>query len=437
MAVSNLGNLTNLKLKYFAAAVLDSLPYIRLSRSYFKDDVKGKKAGMTYKFYVPDPGIAEAGTADLNVAGMNGQVWELPVSITLVDGKTRIDLNDWNKLTAIEDFVRDIAEPHGRTLGASIEKKIIEQNVFRADSAIVDNSGTPSTKVFALLAAKLRAIRAAGTKVGFAHPDVFAALGDALLGKFLPSEVMKKIYGDTVIAHAFGSEWIEENYMPFVTVGSAPTITKIEAGTGADAGRLVVTGSNLVAGAAFTATAADGNKIKTVDLNGIKTNEDFVFMVAEVASATKGYLQIDEEALRFMNEKTGSGTDFATDVTTQSNPTIGANRWYDTAGTATENIGATSGALDFSACTFTTLLSANTTYAVVQVRDRDALEFDSYEFPDVEGAKNGKIKAAEISVQTVEQGNVNNRTSVMRVDVPYMAKLVLTKLARVAFIKVA
>jgi hypothetical protein len=435
MAASNLAGpgagLTNLKLKYFAAAVLDSLPYIRLSRSYFKDDVKGKKAGMTYKFYVPDPGIAEAGTADLNVAGMNGDVWELPVSITLVEGKTKVNLNDWNKLTAIEDFVRDIAEPHGRTLGASIEKKIIEQNVFRADSAIVDKSGTPSTKVFALLAGKLRAIRAAGTKVGFAHPDVFAALGDALLGKFLPSEVMKKIYGDTVIAHAFGSEWIEENYMPFVTFAGTETITAVNFSTG------VVTGTGLFNGLPFTVTGGDGNKVKTVDLNGIQTNEDFVFIVTDVnAAGTSGKLQIDAEALRFMN---GPTSDTVATIKDYSNPTIGYKRYAsdgtDYLGTLGSSSGNFSVTMLFNADGVTS--NAAGTYAIVQVRDRDALEFDSYEFPDVEGAKNGKMKAAEINVQTAEQGNIADRTSIMRVDVPYMAKLVLTKLARVAYIKVA
>ena len=423
---------TNLKLKYFAAAVLDSLPYIRLSRSYFKDDVKNKKSGMSYRFFVPDPGLATAGTTNLNITNDNKNVWELPVNITLVDGKTSVELTSWNKLTEIEDFVRDIAEPHGRGLGAEIEKSIIEDNCFRADGAVVDNSGTPSTKTFALLAARLRGIRASGTKVGFAHPDVFASLGDALLGKFLPSEVMKKIYGDTVIAHAFGSEWIEENYMPFVKTGkSAPTITSITVGSGADEGKLVVTGTNLYSGAVFNATTADGNNIYTIDLNGKKTNEKFAFIVAKAVSATKGYLQLDPEQVRFMNDKDAAGA-----IMPLSNPQIGADRWYDNSGTVTENIGATAGVLDFSACTFTSLLSTSSDYAVIQVRDRDALEFDSYEFDEVAGAKNGKMKAAEINVQTVEQGSVLTRDSVMRVDVPYMAKLVLTKLARVAYVKI-
>lgn len=420
-AASNLGtaDLTNRKLKYFAAAVLDAMPYIRLSRSYFKDDVKNKKAGMVYRFYVPDPGIAVAGTDELDITNDNKDIWELPVDIKLVEGRTDVALNAWHKLTAIEDFTRDIAEPHGRSLGAEIEKTIIEDNWFRADSSILDNSGNPSTKIFALLAARLRGIRSQGTKVGFAHPDVFAALGDALLGKFLPSEIMKKIFGDTVIAHAFGSEWIEENYMPFITVpNTLPSALSVNWKTGA------VTGTNLYDGYAFTcsATANGGKTFKTVDLNGKITNEDFVF-IAKGNSTDGFFIQLTGEQIRFAED--GSGKKL-------SNPTIGAvpGAIDDTTGVMT---GITiAGLKDSSGATFT----AGATYAVIQVRDRDALEFDTYEFDEVAGAKNGKMKAAEITVQTAEQGSIATRNSIMRIDVPYMSKLVLTKLARVAFVKV-
>ena len=421
IAASNLGTaaLTNRKLKYFAAAVLDAMPYIRLSRSYFKDDVKNKKAGMVYRFYVPDPGIAIVGTDDLDITNDNKDIWELPVDIKLVEGRTDVALNAWHKLTAIEDFTRDIAEPHGRSLGAEIEKTIIEDNWFRADSAIVDNSGNPSTKIFSLLAARLRGIRSQGTKVGFAHPDVFAALGDALIGKFLPSDIMKKIFGDTVIAHAFGSEWIEENYMPFITTpDTLPTVANVSVNW--NTGEVTESGtSHLFDGYAFTcsATANDGKTFKTVDLNGKITNEDFVFIVKK-ADDGKFYIQLSGEQIRFAED--GSGKKL-------SNPTIGA---------VPGAIDSMSGVMTGITVATVANMAASTTYAIIQVRDRDALEFDTYEFDEVAGAKNDKIKAAEITVQTAEQGSITTRNSIMRVDVPYMAKLVLTKLARVAYVKV-
>jgi len=423
-ASSNLGGVVNSKLKYFAAAILDSVPYIRMAKSYFKDDVKGKKAGMTYRFYVPDPGIAEAGTTNLDITNDNKDIWELPVDVTLVDAKTSVALTAWNKLTAVEDFIRDICDPHARTLGAEIEADVIKNNWYRADSAIVtDGSSTLVSKPFSILAAKLRAIRSAGKKVGFAHPDVFASLSDNLLGKFLPSDDMKKIYGDAVFAHAFGSEWVEENYMPFITApATLPTVANITVNW--NTGEVTESGtSHLFEGYAFTcsATANSGKKFKTVDLNGKITNEDFVFILHKTVDDQNQehfFIQLDEDQIRFAQD--GSGNKL-------SNPTIGA---------IPGAIDGTTGAMTGITVAALSGLTGGKTYAIVQVRDADALEFDTYEFDEVAGAKNDKIKAMELTVQTVEQGSVVSRNSIMRIDVPYMTRLVLTKLARVLYIQV-
>jgi ketosteroid isomerase-like protein len=423
IATSNLGSVVNSKLKYFAAAILDSVPYIRMAKAYFKDDVKDKKAGMTYRFFVPDPGIAQAGTTNLDITNDNKDIWERPVEVTLVDAKTSVALGAWNKLTAVEDFIRDICDPHARTLGAEIEADVIKNNWYRADGAVyIDGSSTLTSKPFALLSAKLRGIRAAGKKVGFAHPDVFASLSDNLLGKFLPSEEMKKIYGDSIIAHAFGSDWIEENYMPFITApDTLPTVGA--SGTSQvtvnwKTGQVSDSGSHLFEGYAFTASVS-GKTFKTVDLNGKVTNEDFVFIVHK--EGDNFFIQLQEGEIRFSED--GSGNKL-------SNPTIGG---------VPGAIDGTTGAMTGITITaFGAFASANAgkTFAIVQVRDVDALEFDTYEFDEVAGAKNDKLKAMELTVQSVEQGSVMTRNSVMRIDVPYLTKLVLTKLARVLYIKV-
>lgn len=424
---SNLGSVStvNSKLKYFAAAILDSVPYIRMAKSYFKDDVKNKKAGMTYRFYVPDPGIAKAGVTVLDITNDNKDIWERPIEVTLVDANTSVALGAWNKLTAVEDFIRDICDPHARTLGAEIEAGVIKDNWYRADSAIyADGSSTLASKPFAVLSAKLRGIRAAGKKVGFAHPDVFASLSDNLLGKFLPSEEMKKIYGDSLIAHAFGSDWVEENYMPFITAPSTlPTVGNVAVDwtTGqvyeGTSGNTRLNG-NLFEGYAFTASVS-GKTFKTVDLNGKVTNEDFVFIVHK--EGDNFFIQLQPGEIRFSKDASGNPL---------SNPTIGG---------APGAINADTGVMTGITITaFGAFVSDNAgkTFAIVQVRDVDALEFDTYEFDEVAGAKNDKLKAMELTVQSVEQGSVMTRNSVMRIDVPYMTKLVLTKLARVLYIKV-
>jgi hypothetical protein len=429
----NAGNaaLQNKKLKLFAAGILDSIPYIRMSRSYFKDDVKNKKAGMSYQFYVPDPGCAVAGTTDLNLNSTanakklaGATIWERPVTCTLVDGIAEVKLSAWNKLVSIEDFKRTVVDERARGLGAEIEQSVILNNVFRVDSAIVDSSGTPSSRQFALLTSKLRGIRSAGTKIAFAHPDVYACLGDQFLGKYLPSEIMKKIYDKLDVGNVFGAEWIEENYMPFVTATGSETVTEVDFD---DADGIKITGTGLYVGMPIKIKGADGKFLKTVDLVGKPTNEDFVLIVSKLTTSnTVGYAQLEAGEVRFMNDKESST------VFNQSNPTIGYER-YQTDGT--DNLAKTG--LSTTAGTVVLGITTAGTYAVVQIRDRDALEFDSYEFDEVAGAKNEKLKAMEITVQSVEQGDVTTRDSIMRIDVPYMAKLVLTKLARVLYMKIA
>ena len=65
----------NRKVKYFAAAVDDALPYVKASRSYLSDQLSGKKMGDTYFCYIPDPGTASVGTKDLDISSMNKNVW--------------------------------------------------------------------------------------------------------------------------------------------------------------------------------------------------------------------------------------------------------------------------------------------------------------------------------------------------------------------------
>ena len=130
----------NRKTQFLAAAVNDNVPYIQASRSYLKGKVEGKKCGLTYNFYFPDPGKAYAGTSEVDITNDLKVVTEREVSCTLMNARTSIELGTWERLTEIEDFVNEIAEPRGMTLATEIEIDSINRGWKVSDGAKVINA---------------------------------------------------------------------------------------------------------------------------------------------------------------------------------------------------------------------------------------------------------------------------------------------------------
>lgn len=422
----------NRKVKYFAAAVSDALPYIKASRSYLADQLSGKKYGQTYFFYLPDPGTAEVGTQELDISKMNRKVFERAIPAMVMSGKSAVDLTAWNKMQDLEDFAKEIAAPRGRRLAAEIEKDIIAKNVWISDNAFVvskdanGNSGL-SAGAFQLLASKLRGVKAAGKLVGFAHPNVFGEAAVKFLSLFIPAEIQSRIYNDVYLGDYAKTSWIEENFMPSVTIGSTlPTITSATFqapsaanGIAATDGTITVKGTNLQNGIPFTATYTDPTDGTTKDYGTVDLNcmpvpgEKKVFIVTDVnAAGTEGKLA---GTFRFSTVKNDDGV-----VVENTNPSLVGDQ------TALTN------------ATWTVLsgIEANKSYLVMQARDQDWLEFDSAKFPELPGCENGSESVGGISVQTAEWGDVNTRSTVMRIDVPYVAVGIDARLSRICYIEI-
>lgn len=419
----------NRKVKYFAAAVDESTPYIKASRSYLADQLSGKKFGGTYFFYFPDPGVATVGTTDLSIEDINKSVFERVAAAQITSAKTAVDLTAWNKMQEIEDFVQEIAAPRGRRLAAEIEKDVIAKNIWISDNAVVselDADGKyaiPLQNILVMLSSKMAGIKAAGKKVGFFHPNVTGQSSANFLNLFIPQEIQSKIYNDYSLGRYAGVDWVVDNFIPVVEVGeTAPAITaasysapSANNGIAASDGTITVTGTNLFVGAAFTATYTDPTDgvvkpYRTVDLNGMTTvmREKKTFIVASVnATGTSGTL-----AGTFRFSQNGANV-------LQTNPSVEGDQSA------------------LAAATFTSVLTAGKTYYVVQVRDHDWLEWDTSKFPDLPGCENGSNSVSGITVQTAEWGDVKNRVSTLRVDVPYVALGVDARLSRLAYIELS
>ena len=395
----------NRKTQYLAAAVNDNVPYIQASRSYLKDKVEGKKCGMTYNFYFPDPGKAYAGTSEVDITNDLKTITEREVSCTLMNARTSVDLGTWERLTEIEDFVNEVAEPRGQTLATEIEIDSINRGWKVSDGAKVINANELGMDDLAGLAASLKSIRSRGKFRGFAHPAFFHSLGAKNLSLFLPSDIMSDIYRYAFIGNYMDVDWVSETYMPTLSVTGAQTAANVTA-IGTDG--ISITGTNLYVGMMFT---LKGVEAKCTDMFGRRTAEDKVFIVESVNEAgTAGKLS------QKIICSTGNASE-ATAVQTNCN----------TYGSFT--------AICTADLTATTLLTATGDYTIIQARDADALEWDTYKHPKLDGCTESTQRVGKITAQVAKWANVYTRQQIVRVDVPYISQMIDGRRSRLLVVK--
>ena len=395
----------NRKTQYLAAAVNDNVPYIQASRSYLKDKVEGKKCGMTYNFYFPDPGKAYAGTSEVDITNDLKTITEREVSCTLMNARTSVDLGTWERLTEIEDFVNEVAEPRGQTLATEIEIDSINRGWKVSDGAKVINANELGMDDLAGLAASLKAIRSRGKFRGFAHPAFFHSLGAKNLSLFLPSDIMREIYRSAFIGNYMDVDWVSETYMPTLSVTGAQTAANVTA-IGADG--ISITGTNLYVGMMFTLS---GVEAKCTDMFGRRTAEDKVFIVESVNGAcTAGKLS------QKITCSVGNASE-ATAVQTNCN-TYGSFTAICTTG-----------------LTASTLITATGDYTIIQARDADALEWDTYKHPKLDGCTESTQRVGKITAQVAKWANVYTRQQIVRVDVPYISQMIDGRRSRLLVVK--
>lgn len=365
----------NLKVKLIAGAVYSNVPYVKKAHSYIpQSELEGKKYGRTYKVYIPDPGKAVDG-----LVASPDDVQEVEVDVTLNNINTSLNVDAWDNLTNIESFVDEIANPRGRMLARTIEKKAIDETIFRAAQAVV---GAQSLETLAKASGCLDEAGVAGTKVSFIKPTVGAELSAQALGKFIPNDIQADIYRDKYLGQFAGASQIEESLLPTV-VGDDSTIT-ITLTKNADDATVVDPVS--VATGAKKGQAYKVEGLKIVDKNGIKTDQDYIVVCTKDG-------EIPEIRVA-CNDLTGDSSN--------------ANAWI-------EAYAAT--------LTGTNILTNGKEYLVGQVRTEAAVGFDSYKFSDLPGSETETYDFDGISVKMSKFGDGINMRSLVRLDIPYAVSL--------------
>lgn len=400
----------NKKVKLVAANIADGRVFTKASVSKMsQSEFAGKKFGRSYTLYIPGkPKVVNGVVADPS------DVTEIETQVYLDNDNVSNELGPWQRLGDIESFQEQIAGPWADALVRTQEKKIIKNEIFKALSAVVapKTSAALDGADYAMLGkatAKLRKLANASELIGFLDPDVEAEISSkAIANKFITSDSQfMKLYGENAVGKYATAGWVETPDLPQITTHASAYTGSISLGTPVeDADHNVlgfeqitqISGTNLVAGDMFTVAG-----LKMVDNSGIQTDVPVQIIVLSTnAAGTVGYIS----PLRITIDGKAYG-----------NP----NAWV---AAGTESLTLVAG------------LKNNTTYYISEVRAKDALAYDTYQFDSLPGSDEEQVASVGgSSVKMRVFGDGTNLNKLIRLDSAYAASIYEPRNAVVIYIE--
>ena len=410
------------KLSLLASAIRDNMPYVRASKQEFpQSELKGKKPGSSVHTYLADPGSVQDG-----IIADPDTITEVELTATMANKNCSVETDMWENFVDVEDYAKQVLKPKGLKLARTIEKDVIDQNVYASVQAVVQpkvgGASVFDTGIIGDASSALGELAVAGRLVCFQSPSLLGKISRGLQRNFLPDDIMKDIYKSRYLGECENSSVIEQPLMPKITMpanmDNAPTITFTVANTDGSGKALnyepvstiTVSGGDkeLVEGAAYQIPG-----VYVVDQSGMRSAQPFVVIYHKEINgvshgkATYGF-KIPEIRLAVGDQK-GAG-----------NP----NAW-------------TAAPLSSTTVTLTPLLEAGKSYLVGQTRLDDALIFDSYVFDDLPSSRTENVGVdGPISLKCMEFGDGKNGLQLTRIDAPYLSKIWDERLSVTTYVEV-
>ena len=410
------------KLDLLATAIRDNMPYVRASKQEFpQSELKGKKFGAAVHTVLVDPGSVQDG-----IIADPDTITEVELTAIMANKNTSVETDMWENFVDVEDFSKEVLKPKGLKLARTIEKDVIDQNVYASVQAVVQpkvgGASVFDTGIIGDASAALGELAVAGRLVCFQSPSLLGKISRGLQRNFLPDDIMKDIFKSRYIGECENSSVIEQPLMPKLTMpanmDTAPTITFTVANTDGSGNALnyepvsTITvsgdGKALVEGAAYTIPG-----VYVVDQSGMRTAQPFTVIYHKEINgvshgqATYGF-KIPEIRLAVSDQK-GAGNPNAWTAAPLSNLTV----------------------------TLTPLLTAGSSYLVGQTRLDDALIFDSYAFDDLPSSRTENVGVdGPITLKCMEFGDGKNGLRLTRIDAPYLSKIWDERLSVTTYVEV-
>ena len=422
MAIASNSFTNRKKLDLLATAIRDNMPYVRASKQEFpQSELKGKKFGASVHTYLADPGSVQDG-----IVADPDTITEVELTAIMANKNCSVETDMWENFVDVEDFSKQVLKPKGLKLARTIEKDVIDQNVYASVQAVVQpkvgGASVFDTGIIGEASSALGELAVAGRLVCFQSPSLLGKISRGLQRNFLPDDIMRDIYKSRYLGECENSSVIEQALMPKITMpanmDTAPTITFTVANTDDSSNALnyepvstiTVSGGDkaLVEGAAYQIPG-----VFVVDQSGMRTSQPFVVIYHKEINgvshgqATYGF-KIPEIRLAVGDQK-GAG-----------NP----NAW-------------TPVPLSELTVTLTPLLTAGSSYLVGQTRLDDALIFDSYAYDDLPSSRTENVGVdGPISLKCMEFGDGRNGVQLTRIDAPYLSKIWDERLSVTTYVEV-
>lgn len=410
------------KLSLLATALRDNMPYVRASKQEFpQSELKGKKFGASVHTYLADPGSVQDG-----IIADPDTITEVELTAIMANKNTSVETDMWENFVDVEDFSNQVLKPKGLKLARTIEKDVIDQNVYASVQAVVQpkvgGASVFDTGIIGDASSALGELAVAGRLVCFQSPSLLGKISRGLQRNFLPDDIMKDIYKSRYLGECENSSVIEQPLMPKITMpanmDTAPTITFTVANTDGSSNALnyepvsTITvsdgGKALVEGAAYQIP-----NVFVVDQSGMRSSQPFVVIYHKEITgvshgkATYGF-KIPEIRLAVGDQK-GAGNPNAWTPEPLSNTTV----------------------------TLTPLLEAGKSYLVGQTRLDDALVFDSYVYDDLPSSRTENVGVdGPVSLKCMEFGDGKNGLMLTRIDAPYLSKIWDPRLSVTTYVEV-
>ena len=422
MAIAPNAFTNRVKLDLLATALRDNMPYVRASKQEFpQSELKGKKFGASVHTYLADPGSVQDG-----IVADPDTITEVELTAIMANKNTSVETDMWENFVDVEDYSKQVLKPKGLKLARTIEKDVIDQNVYASVQAVVQpkvgGASVFDTGIIGDASAALGELAVAGRLVCFQSPSLLGKISRGLQRNFLPDDIMKDLYKNRYLGECENSSVIEQPLMPKITMSAnmdtAPTITFTVANTDASSNPLNYEPVSTIAVSGSGKTLEEGAayvipNVYVVDQSGMRTNQPFVVIYhKEITGVSHGQatygFKIPEIRLAVGDQK-GAG-----------NP----NAW-------------TPAALASLTVTLTPLLGAGKSYLVGQTRLDDALVFDSYTFDDLPSSRTENVGVdGPISLKCMEFGDGKNGVQLTRIDAPYLSKIWDPRLSVTTYVEV-
>ena len=378
-------------LEIFTAEIEESCPIIEDTRST-QEGLKGRQGGKL-KVAIPDPGktfVKKGGVPTIGSGAdiENTDVKEFYREFTVSVATNAATIDSLSRVTDIDSFEREVANPRSAELGAGIQEAIIGESGLYSDSAFVADGTSASFDGFGLLsemAGSLSDSRCAGELVGYMSGKIKSKIARGGLKDFNENAIAGDLYRKAKIGEWDNVMW-KNTPMPVITTGALPTSTTVSAKPTEGSDTIVLASANI--------TTATTIKAGTV------------FTVANVSKCdVLGHVMAEDKAFVVQEDATGGSGTISLKVT-EMNAT-GAHR----------NVSA----LPAASAAVTWKTAANKQYALVWAFQKGNVELSSVKLDD-SGLEevSAKSPSGKLVMSAIVHGDVN-RNGTYRFDIGFLA----------------